>query len=239
MLVSYLPDRLRADIERQRLIRGEQRLVRAYDRRRRRATRSTRLWAGVAIAAPTMAVLEDSWGWLVVGAGALARAGLAWRQAQLAVSSSPSALPLLSRARLSGSAAAEPMQRGEAAMAALTAIMQASPPGPAAEAVRTAMASAAEVVDTLRNRAQRVLACESAARVVTDVDRRTEIISTVSELVSSMNTGVRALDNMLAAASDLLASTVSTQLTPGQLDSLDRQTATLRAFAEGMRDLKR
>ncbi len=54
-----------------------------------------------------------------------------------------------------------------------------------------------------------------------------------------MNAAVQALDAMLAAATDLLASTVSTVPTPVQLDGLDRQTATLRAFAEGLRDLRR
>ncbi|WP_322747863.1 MULTISPECIES: phage shock envelope stress response protein PspM [unclassified Frankia] len=247
MLVNYLPEWLRADVERRSLVRGERRLVRGHARRRRRAERSTRLWIGVAVLAPAIAAVEGSWGWLVVAAGALARAGLAWHQAQGAASLSPVVLPLPSaplpsRVRLYGSAAADPLQRGEAAIAALAAIMRASPPGPAAEAVRAAMASAAEVVDSLRNRAQHVLACESAARAVADASRRAEIISTVSDLVSAMNAAVQALDAMLAAATDLLASTVSTvstPLTPGQLDGLDRQTATLRAFAEGLRDLRR
>jgi hypothetical protein len=242
MLVSYLPDWLRADIERRNLVRNERRLARAYVRRQQWATRSTQLWAGVAVAAPAVAVAGGSWEWLIVGAGAAARAGLSWRQARSVATAAPPAMPLPtapspSRARLYGSAAAEPLQRGEAAVVALGGILQALPAGPAAEAVRVAMASAAEVVDRLRNRAHHVLACEAAARAVTDVDRRSAIVAGVSDLVSVMRAEVQALHDMLAAASELLA-TASTPLTPGQLDSLDRQTATLRAFAEGLRDLK-
>ncbi len=242
-LGSRLPDWLRADIERRSLLRGEQRLARAQARLRRRAVLSARVWGGVAVITPGIAVLDGTWGWLVVGAGALVRAGLSWHQARL-TPVLPSALPLPaaplpSRLMLRGSAAAEPLRRGEAAMVALAAMLRALPPGAAAATVRAAMASAAEVVDGLRMQAARVLACESAARAVADPGRRAEITATISDLVRSMTTAADALDGMLAAASDLLASTSSTLSPTGQDGGLERGTAALRGFADGLRELMR
>ncbi|WP_131768255.1 phage shock envelope stress response protein PspM [Candidatus Protofrankia californiensis] len=242
-LGSRLPDWLRADIERRSLLRGEQRLVRTQARLRRRAAASARVWAGVAVLTPAAAVLDGTWEWLVVGAGALVRAGLSWRQARLAPVLPPALplpmAPLPSRLMLRGSAAAEPLRRGEAAMVALAAMLRALPPGAAAETVRAAMASAAQVVDGLRGEAGRVLACESAARTVADPGRRAEITATISDLVSSMTTAADALDGMLAAASDLLASTSSTLPPAGRDGGLERGTAALRGFADGLRELMR
>ncbi|AEH10892.1 MULTISPECIES: phage shock envelope stress response protein PspM [Protofrankia] len=244
---SRLPEWLRADIERRNLLRGEQRLIRAQARQRRRAAASARAWSGVAVLTPAVAVLDGTWGWLVVGVGALVRAGLSWRQAR-AAPALPAALPLPtaplpSRLRLRGSAAAEPLHRGEAAVVALAAMLRSLPPGAAAEAVRAAMASAAQVVDGLRGQAARVLACESAARTVVDPGRRAEITTTIKGLVSSMTTEADALDEMLAAASDLLASTPSALLPAGAVagrdGELERGTAALRGFADGLRELMR
>ncbi len=243
MVVSRMPDRLRADLERRSLLRGEQRLVRTRSRQARRASRSARMWAGVAVLTPGVAVVEGTWGWLVVGAGALARAGLSWRQSRLSTPP-PTVLPLPtaplpSRLMLRGSAAAKPLYRGEAAMTALGTMLRALPAGPAAATVRAAMVPAAEVVDGLRFQAARVLACESAARAVADGDRRAEITRTLLELVGSMNAAVEGLDSMLAAASDLLASASASALALGPVGSLERQTASLRGFADGLRELMR
>ncbi len=241
-LGSRLPDWLRADIERRSLLRGEQRLVRTQARLRRRAAASARVWAGVAVLTPAAAVLDGTWKWLVVGAGALVRAGLSWRQARLApvLPALPLPMaPLPSRLMLRGSAAAEPLRRGEAAMVALAAMLRALPPGAAAETVRAAMVSAAQVVDGLRVEAGRVLACESAARTVAGPGRRAEITATISDLVSSMTTAADALDGMLAAASDLLASTSSTLSPAGRDGGLEHGTAALRGFADGLRELMR
>src|SRR4030095_4211107 len=87
---------------------------------------------------------------------------------------------------LRGSAAAEPLLRGESGMAALAAMGRTSAPGPGAEALRDAMAAAADVVDGLRVLAARVVACEAAVRAIADPRRRREVQASAGALVDQM-----------------------------------------------------
>jgi hypothetical protein len=109
------------------------------------------------------------------------------------------------------------------------------PAGPTSGALRAAVASGAEVVDGLRTHAGRVVACEAAARAVADRRRRMEILGTADALVTAMEKAVTALDDLLAAASEVVG-TVSA-VRPDGLALLTERAEALRGYAAGLREL--
>lgn len=235
-LAARLPPAVWLDLERRTVLRAEVRARRVAERRRRRAARSASLWATVAAAMPAVAVVEDQWGWFLVGGAALARSGLSWRQYRTAPPS-PELLPMPSVVppRLPRrSAAATPLHRAEAALLALRGLVAQLPSGPLAEQGRAAVLTAVETLDGLRAQAARVAACENAARAVADPTRRRTIEASVAPLLAGLERGADGLDELLAAASDTVASALGSPV-PGV--RLAEAVGTLRALAAGLREL--
>ncbi|MBX6388551.1 MAG: hypothetical protein IRZ08_06050 [Frankia sp.] len=256
-----MPDWVGADIER----RAVDREARETTRYARRASWTAKAWAAFAAITPAFAAAAGDWLWLSVGGAALVNGGL-WAQEAIRARRRTPELPVPrqpapSAAALRGSAAAGPLRRGEAAMRAFTSLLKAAPPGAAEDALRSGMAAAAEVVDGLRVRASSVVACEGAARALTNPAGRAELDSTIQELVTEMEAAVRALDDLLGAAAevvgvarasaaragqDVIAGTPTGRLGPGQLGAaslgpdlaaLSERAASLRAYAAGLREL--
>jgi hypothetical protein len=254
-----VPDAVGADLER----RAAWRESRAAGRYVRRAHWTAGWWAG--FGALTVAIGEAAapsawWLWLATGAGALVNSGV-WvaHAAQYRRRNPGPPLPLAPAPgvrALTGSAAAGPLRRGEAAITAFLALARPLPPGPTADVVRSAMASAAEVVDGLRLRASRVIACEQAARAVTDPTGRAQINGAVRALVQEMDAAIRALDELVAAAAEVVGAGAATGslglpgpsglppavggglgMSPVDLDRLAAQAENLRGYAAGLRDL--
>ncbi|WP_157734151.1 MULTISPECIES: phage shock envelope stress response protein PspM [Frankia] len=237
-VVPSLPAWVGADVERRSLVRAERRAGRGLRWARRREAAAVSIWTGVAALTPVAAVVDDSWGWLVAGGAALARAALAGRELAL-LRRADGGLPLPrtpapSPWELRRSAAAEPLRRGEAGLAALMAMTRSLGPGAARSLLQTAAAGAADLVDGLRVGAARVVACEAATRAVSDSGRRAELARTTEALVASMTTSVAVFDDLLAAAGEAVG-TVSSSA-PG-LIRLREDTETLRGYAAALRDL--
>lgn len=235
-LAARLPPAVRVDLERRTVLRAELRARRVAGRRRRRAARSASLWATVAAAMPAVAVVEDQWGWFLVGGAALARSALSWRQYRSAPAPPqplpmPSVVPPQLRRR---SAAAAPLHRAEAALLALRGLVAQLPSGPLAEQGRTAVLAAVETVDGLRAQAGRVAACENAARAVADPRRRQAIEAGMASLLTELHRGADGLDELLAAASETV---VSTPGAPVVGVRLAEAIGALRALAEGLREV--
>lgn len=233
-LAPALPDWIGADLDRRAVVRSE-RLATRYARR---AAGSARWWTIAAAVTPVAAAVDHEWAWLAVGAVALMNGALWAREAALANRRDPGlplpSVPAPGLRSLRGSAAAEPLRRGEAAIVAFAAMARASPPGPTAAAVRCAMASAGAAVDGLRLRAARVTACEAAARAVANPARRAELSTIVRALVDDMTAAVRALDDLLGAAGDVIGA-VSPR--PHELAALGDATEALRGYAAAWREL--
>ncbi|WP_261553826.1 phage shock envelope stress response protein PspM [Frankia tisae] len=237
-VVPALPAWVGADVERRSLLRAERRAGRGLRWARRRETATASIWTGVAALTPVAAVAYDSWGWLVAGGAALARAALAGRElgllrrvdGGLPLPRSPEPSPW----ELRRSAAAEPLRRGEAALAALAAMTRSLGPGPARTLLQTTAAGAADLVDGLRLGAARVVACEAAARAISHPGRRAELARTTEALVATMTTSVAVFDDLLAAAGEAVG-TVSSSA-PG-LIRLREDTEMLRGYAAALRDL--
>jgi hypothetical protein len=238
---ALMPAWARAEMERRVLVRSERRARRRALRPHRRAVRSMRVWTAAAAATP-VAVVVDGWGWVLFGAAAAARAGLSWWEAR-ATADVGQGLPLAtmpapSPMALRGSRAAEPLLRGESAMAALAAFVRAQGPGPVADALRSAMAAAADVVDGLRVFAARVAAGEAAARAVADPARRGVVQASVEAMLAQMRQAAAGLDGLLQAATDVVA-TATVQPGGYTYTRLDEETIALRGLAAGLRDLTR
>ncbi|SQD94963.1 hypothetical protein E0504_23205 [Parafrankia sp. BMG5.11] len=233
-----LPDWIRADVERRSLERSERRFGRATRRARRRATFSTQAWTAAAAASPAAAFIDHAWGWFVFGGAALVRAGLSYRELR-AFRDRDDALPMPAvpapgAVALRRSAAARPLRRGEAGLAALVALARSVEDRPPAAPVRTAVAGAVRLVDGLRVSAGQVLACESAARAVADPVRRANILATSAQLLDGMNRAADALDGLLAAATEI----VGTVAAPAaELHRLTEDVERLRAYADGLSEL--
>jgi hypothetical protein len=257
-----MPDAMAVEVER----RGAQRAARAATRYARRARWTAGSWAALAaVITPAGAALggPEWWLWLLTGAGSLVNSGLWALQAARADRHNPGP-PLPTAAApsvraLTGSAAAEPLRRGEEAINAFLALARPVPAGPTADVIRSAMASAAEVVDGLRMRANRVVACEAAARAVADRSARSQLDGTTQALVREMSTAVQALDELVAAAADVVGAGVYASsggidlggpppagvpaggaalgMTPVDLDALADQAENLRGYAAGLRDV--
>ncbi|KQC37629.1 hypothetical protein UK82_14610 [Frankia sp. ACN1ag] len=233
-----MPAWVGADVERRSLERAERRAGRGLRWARRREAASVSIWTGVAALTPVAAVAYDSWGWLVAGGAALARAALAGRELGL-LRRADNGLPLPrtpapSLWELRRSAAAEPLRRGEAGLAALVAMTRSLGPGPARTFLQTAVAGAAELVDGLRVGAARVVACEAAVRAISHPGRRAELARSTEALVATMATSVAVFDDLLAAAGETVG-TVSSSA-PG-LIRLREDTEALREYAAALRDL--
>jgi hypothetical protein len=235
---AAMPAWARAEMERRVLVHSERRARRRALRPHRRAVRSMRLWTAAAAVAPAVAIF-NGWEWLVVGGGALLRAALSWREAVATADVEPglplATVPPPSPMALRGSAAAEPLLRGESALAALARLVRAQAPGPAADELRAAMAAAAEVVDASRVFAARVVACEAAARAVADPRRRREVQASAEVSLTQMRHAAAGLDGLLEAATDLVAAVAAAQ--PIGHTRLDDQILALRGLAAGFRDL--
>ncbi|SNQ49073.1 conserved hypothetical protein [Frankia canadensis] len=232
-----LPDWAGAGYERWSLRRAQRRAGRGRRWARRWSAGSATLWAAVAALSTVPAVL-DRWEWLLLGAVSAARAALAGRElAELG--RDEDALPMPTAAapgpwELRGSAAAEPLRRGEAALVALAAMTRSIAESPARVLLRGGVAGGAELVDGLRAGAVRVVACESAARAVAHPDRRAELLRTRDGLVATMTTSVATFDDLLVAAAEAVGS-VSTAA-PG-LERLRADTEVLREYAAALRAL--
>nr|WP_235826364.1 hypothetical protein [Candidatus Frankia alpina] len=237
-VVPALPAWVGADVERRSLLRAERRAGRGLRWARRRETATASIWTGVAALTPVAAVAYDSWGWLVAGGAALARAALAGRELGL-LRRVDGGLPLPRNSapspwELRRSAAAEPLRRGEVALAALAAMTRSLNPGPARTLLQTTAAGAADLVDGLRLGAARVVACEAAARAISHPGRRAELTRTTEALVATMTTSVAVFDDLLAAAGEAVGSVSSSA--PG-LIRLREDTEMLRGYAAALRDL--
>ncbi|WP_026240122.1 phage shock envelope stress response protein PspM [Parafrankia discariae] len=233
-----LPDWIRADVERRSLERSERRFGRSVRRARRRAAISTQAWTAAAAASPAAAFIDHSWGWFVFGGAALVRAGLSYRELRAFQDTADApALPVVpapTAMALRRSAAARPLRRGEAGLAALVALARSVADHPPAAPVRTAVAGAVRLVDGLRVSAGQVLACEAAARAVADPARRAGILATSAQLLDGMNRAADALDGLLAAATEI----VGTVAAPAaELRRLTEDVDRLRAYADGLSEL--
>ncbi|MDT3443103.1 MULTISPECIES: phage shock envelope stress response protein PspM [unclassified Pseudofrankia] len=256
-----MPDAMAAEMER----RGAQREARAATRYARHARWTAGGWAALAavITPAGVAFGHEWWMWLLAGAGSLVNSGLWALQAARADRQTPGPPLPVSAApgvrALTGSAAAGPLRRGEEAISAFLALARPVPPGPTADVIRSAMASAAEVVDGLRMRANRVVACEAAARALADRSARAQLAGTVQALAEEMNTAVRALDDLVAAAAEVVGAGVyaysggldlggpappgtpvggaALGVAPVDLDALAEQAENLRGYAAGLRDV--
>lgn len=246
--------------------RATQREARAATRYARRARWTAGSWAALAaVITPAGAAFGGDmwWMWLLTGAGSLAGGGLWALEAARADRHMPGPpLPVAaapSVAVLTGSAAAGPLRRGEEAIGAFLALARPLPPGPTADVIRSAMASAAEVVDGLRLRATRVVACDAAARAMADRAARAQLAGTTLALVEEMNAAVRALDELVAAAAEVVGASVYASsggidlggpsaegmpvggaalgMAPVDLDALTDQAEKLRGYAAGLRDV--
>ncbi|WP_045876058.1 hypothetical protein [Pseudofrankia sp. DC12] len=254
-----VPDAVGADLER----RAAWRETRAAGRYVRRAHWTAGWWAAFGIVAGGVGAAADLsqwWLWLAVGVGAMINSG-GWavhaaryrlRNPELPLPAAPAP----GVRALTGSAAAGPLRRGEAVITAFVALSRPLPPGPTADVVRDAMASAAEVVDGLRMRASRVIACEGAARAVTDPAGRAQITAAARALVGEMEAALRALDELVAAAAEVVGAGAAADglplatpggppplagsglgMSPVDLDRLAAQAANLRGYAAGLREL--
>ncbi|OHV38119.1 hypothetical protein BCD49_14185 [Pseudofrankia sp. EUN1h] len=251
-----------ADLER----RGAQREARAATRYARHARWTAGGWAALAaVITPAGAALggHEWWMWLLTGAGSLVNSGLWALQAARADRQTPGPpLPVAAAPgvrELTGSAAAAPLRRGEEAISAFLALARPVPPGPTADVIRSAMASAAEVVDGLRLRANRIVACEAAVRALTDRSARAQLAGTIQALAEEMKAAVRALDDLVAAVAEVVGAGVYASsggidlggstpvgtpaggaalgVAPVDLDALAEQTENLRGYAAGLRDV--
>jgi hypothetical protein len=191
----------------------------------------------VAALSPVAAVV-DGWGWLAVGAVSVVRVGLAGRELAtlrreddgLPLPSAPAPRPW----ELRGSAAAEPLRRGEAALSALAAMTRSVGPGAARSLLQGAVAGGAELVDGLRVGAARVVACESAVRAVAHPERRAELSRTRDGLAGTMRTSADTFDDLLVAAGEVVGSVSPSA--PG-LARLRADTEVLREYAAALRAL--
>lgn len=235
-MAAGLPDWLRADIERRSFENAERRFSRPFRRARQRALLSAQAWAAAAAASPVVAAIGDEWGWLAFGAAALARAGLSFREYRTSPESglpAPS-VPPLRALELRRSAAARPLRRGEAGLAAVAALLCSVEARPGTTQVQTAMVTAARLVDGLRMTARRVLACESAMRAVSDPARRADIRATSARLLAAMEQAADLLDELLTAATEIVVTvTTPTAELTGLADEVER----LRTYADGLSEL--
>lgn len=234
-----VPDWLRADVDRRLLTHGESRARRAAARPRRRAVASMRAWAAFAAICLPVAAIETAWGWVVAAGLAAARAGLSWREARRLAAAEDAGLalptvPAPAITALRRSAAAAPLRGGESALMALATVVRSLPPGPVGEQGRAAMAAAATTVDTLREQAARVIACERVARAATDPGRRADAQAHADALVATMRADADGLDELLGAASDLVTALPADR---PEIHHLTARTDTLRGIAEALRDL--
>jgi len=232
-----LPDWAGAGVERWSLQRAQRRADRGRRWARRWSAGSATAWAVVAALSPVPAVL-DRWEWLLLGAVSAVRAALAGRELA-ALGRDDDALPMpVAPApgpwEMRGSAAAEPLRRGEAALVALAAMIRSMPAGPARALLLGAAGGGAELVDGLRVGATRVVACESAMRAVAHPERRADLARARDGLVATMTTSVATFDDLLAAAGETVGS-VST--TAAGLARLRADTETLREYATALRTL--
>lgn len=236
-----MPDWIRADVDRRLFVHTEWRARRAASRPRRRALVSARAWTTLAVGCLPVAAIEHAWAWAVVGGLAAARGGLSWRDARRAAAGESAGLSMPSVAppppgALRRSAAAEPLRRGESALMALGAAVRTLPVGPVAEQGRAAMATGAAIVDELRGQAHRVLACEAAERAGTDPGHRASARARSEGLAAEMAVTAAHLDELLAAAGEVVAALPGAGRHPDQLRA---QTETLRGTAAALRDLAR
>ncbi|CAO5148979.1 conserved hypothetical protein [Frankia sp. AiPs1] len=239
--VPGLPDWLGAGVERRSL----RRLQRRDGRGRRWAGRwvatTTAGWSAVAALSPVGAVLGGG-EWLLLGAAALVRAGLGgWELARLRRVDEAVALPRTvapSPWELRGSAAAAPLRRGETALGALAALArslgQAGRSGPAASLVRGAVVDGVELVNGLRIGAVRVTACEAAMRAMADPARRAEVARARDELAATMQTSVAGMDELLAAAVEVVG---GARPSAADLERLRADSELLREYARALRSL--
>ncbi|WP_232425309.1 hypothetical protein [Pseudofrankia inefficax] len=254
-----VPDAVGADLER----RAAWRQTRAAGRYVRRAQWTAGWWAGFGVITAGIGEAIDpsaGWLWLAVGAGALVNSGV-WvaHAARYRLRNPGPPLPVAPAPgvrALTGSAAAAPLRRGEAAITAFLALSRPLPPGPTADVVRGAMASAAEVVDGLRLRASRVIACEEAARAVTDPAGRAQVNAAARALVAEMEAAMRALDELVAASAEVVGAGAAAGglplagvagprpvggaglgMSPVDVDGLAAQAENLRGYAAGLREL--
>jgi hypothetical protein len=252
-----VPPAIGADLER----RAARREVRATTWFARRARWTAGCWAVFAAVVTPAGLAADpgEWVlWLATGAGSLLSGGLWALQATRESRRNPGlplpAAPAPATRELSGSAAAEPLRRGEASITAFLALSRPVPPGPTADLVRSAMSSAVEVVDGLRLRAARVLGCEAAARAVVDPAGRAHLNAVIVGLVGEMTAAVRALDDLVAATAEVVGAgvwtpgygaaglpAVSSAVAAGadgplaDLTALAEQAENLRGYAAGLR----
>jgi hypothetical protein len=254
---AQVPDAVGADLER----RAAWRETRTTSRYVRRAYRTAGWWAGFGVVTTAIGEAADpSIWWLAAAAGAAVNAGLwvvnAARYRQQNPTPPLPTAPAPSVRALTGSAAAGPLRRGEATITAFLALARPLPPGPSAEVIRGAMASAAEVVDGLRLRASRVIACEGAARAVADPAGRAQITEAARTLLGEMEAAVRALDGLVGASAEVVGAGAAVGgegppgpavgpvpvgaalgLSPFDLESLTAQAESLRGYAAGLREL--
>ncbi len=192
----------------------------------------------MAAASPIVAVAGQHESWLMVGAAAVLRAGLSgWETATLRRDGDALPAPSAPPPRpwqLRGSAAAEPLRRGEAALSALAAMTRSLGSGPARTMLRGAVAGGVELVDGLRAGAARVVACETAIRAVADPVRRAELVRSRDSLAATMRTSTGLFDDLLVAAAEVVAGV--SPAAPG-LDRLEADTQALRQYAAALRDL--
>ncbi|MBL7501326.1 hypothetical protein I6A84_37015 [Frankia sp. CNm7] len=255
-MTPKVSDAVAGDLDR----RAAWREARQATRFSRRARWTAGCWAAFAAVSTPVGVAvggADWWLWLATGAGALANGGLwAW-QAARAERRNPGPpipqAPAPSVRALSGSAAAGPLRRGEGTITAFLALSRPVPPGPTAEVIRSAMAAAAEVVDGLRLRAGRVVACEAAAKAVADPAGRAQLTATAKALVEEMTAAARALDDLVAATAEVVGAGVRATagdasaglaaggaalgVTPVDLAGLAERAESLRGYAAALRDL--
>lgn len=195
-------------------------------------------WSAVAALSPVGAVL-GGWEWLLLGAVAVARAGLGGRE--LAALHRDDAMVRLPGAvapspwELRGSAAAAPLRRGEAALGALVALARSlSSTGPPSVLAYGAAGGAVEVVDGLRLGAVRVVACEAAMRAVVDPGRRAGLVQARDDLVAVMRTSAAGLDDLLVAAVEVVGGAAAGA---ADLERLRADTELLREYAQALRSL--
>jgi len=237
-----MPDAVGADLER----RAAWRAARAAGRYARRAQRTAGWWVGLGALTALFGLAFDpsDWlAWLGTGAGALLGGGVWAAEAARFRRDHPApplpTAPAPSVRALTGSAAAGPLRRGEAAITAFLALARPLPPGQTADAIRAATVSAAQIVDGLRLRAERVIACEAAVKAVTDPVGRAQVTGTARALIDEMDAGARAVEDLVAAAAEVVGAGLVTgdYRPPVELDGLAAQAERLRGYAAGLREL--
>ncbi|WP_066068833.1 phage shock envelope stress response protein PspM [Frankia sp. EI5c] len=232
-----MPDWLRVDVERRSFANSRRRLGRPFRRARERALNSAWIWGAAAAVSPAAAVVADEKGWLLFGAAAVVQAGLSVREYRTTPAGGLPA-PLVAPLRaleLRRSAAARPLRRGEAGLAALAALLG-SVEGPAAVQVAESTRTAVRLVDGLRSTARRVLACESALRAVSGQARRAEIQAASAQLLTGMEQAADLLEELVALATGIVGAVAVAAAEP-ELDRLAEDVERLRNYADGLSEL--